>query len=562
MKFFRDLPIIQKLLLPLILMGLVTLGTSLYTLSQMNTGAAQYQHLLRGEAEALKAIDRANGAAANIGRISYMMLAETDKFIIDSMKDEIGQQASDLAKYLDSVARLNPGSKDDLAMARDEFKAMMKFAEEAREQMLAGNTKAGASTLTDEFDIRLSKLLDRLTVITKAVDENLSKGEAAAKARNERTYWVTLAAGLSGAVLIMALALWIAWASVSRPLKRIVDTMTALADGDQTVEVRATDRRDEIGATVRALRIFQRTMVEADTLRHEQETMKAQAQAERLAALAQLADEFEASMNQVVEGVAGAADRMQGNAKGLSAIAEQTNHQTLAVAGAAEAAAGNVNTVAAAAEQLSASIQEIGRRVEESSQIAQNAVVEAERSNHTVSGLVEAARKIGDVVRLISDIASQTNLLALNATIEAARAGEAGKGFAVVASEVKTLATQTAKATEEISAQIGEIQAVAGSAAGAIHGVSGTIGRISDIVTTIAAAVEQQGAATNEIASSVAQAAAGTSDVSSTIGQVTRAASETGTMAVDVLHAAQDLVSQSDHLRHQVAGFLTKVRAG
>ncbi|MEA1675417.1 methyl-accepting chemotaxis protein [Nitrospirillum sp. BR 11163] len=562
MKFFRDLPIIQKLLLPLILMGLVTLGTSLYTLSQMNTGAVQYQHLLRGEAEALKAIDRANGAAANIGRISYMMLAETDKFIIDSMKDEIGQQAGDLSKYLDSVARLNPGSKDDLAMARDEFKAMMKFAEEAREQMLAGNTKAGAATLTDEFDIRLSKLLDRLTVITKAVDENLSKGEAAAKARNERTYWVTLVAGLSGAVLIMALALWIAWASVSRPLKRIVDTMTALADGDQTVEVRATDRRDEIGATVRALRVFQRTMVEADTLRHEQETMKAQAQAERHTALAQLADEFEASMNQVVEGVAGAADRMQGNAKGLSAIAEQTNHQTLAVAGAAEAAAGNVNTVAAAAEQLSASIQEIGRRVEESSQIAQNAVVEAERSNHTVGGLVEAARKIGDVVRLISDIASQTNLLALNATIEAARAGEAGKGFAVVASEVKTLATQTAKATEEISAQIGEIQAVAGSAAGAIHGVSGTIGRISDIVTTIAAAVEQQGAATNEIASSVAQAAAGTSDVSSTIGEVTRAASETGTMAVDVLHAAQDLVSQSDHLRHQVAGFLIKVRAG
>ncbi|WP_044558508.1 methyl-accepting chemotaxis protein [Azospirillum sp. B4] len=562
MKFFRNLPIIQKLLLPLILMGLVTLGTSLYTLSQMNTGAVEYQHLLRGEAEALKAIDRANGAAANIGRISYMMLAETDKFIIDSMKDEIGQQAADLGRYLDAVARLNPGTKDDLAMARDEFKAMMKFAEQAREQMLAGNTKAGAATLTDEFDIKLSKLLDRLTVITKAVDESLSKGEAAAKARNERTYWVTLAGGLSGAVLVMALALWIAWASVSRPLKRIVDTMTALADGDRTVEIKATERKDEIGATVRALRIFQHTMDEADTLRHEQETLKAQAQAERQAALARLADEFEASMNQVVEGVAGAADRMQGNAKGLSAIAEQTNHQTLAVAGAAEAAAGNVNTVAAAAEQLSASIQEIGRRVEESSQIAQNAVVEAERSNHTVSGLVEAARKIGDVVRLISDIASQTNLLALNATIEAARAGEAGKGFAVVASEVKTLATQTAKATEEISAQIGEIQSVAGNAAGAIHGVSGTIGRISDIVTTIAAAVEQQGAATNEIASSVAQAAAGTSDVSSTIGQVTRAASETGTMATDVLHAAQDLVNQSDRLRHQVAGFVTKVRAG
>ncbi|MDE1148679.1 MAG: methyl-accepting chemotaxis protein [Azospirillaceae bacterium] len=562
MRFFRDLPIIQKLLLPLILMGLVTLGTSLYTLSQMNTGAAQYQYLLRGEAEALKAIDRANGAAANIGRISYMMVAETDKFIIDSMKDEIGQQASDLGRYLDAVATLHPGTKDDLAMARAEFKAMMGFAEKAREQMLAGDTKAGASTLTDEFDIRLSKLQDRLTVITKAVDDSLAKGEAAAKARNERTYWVTLASGLSGAVLVMALALWMAWAGVSRPLKRIVDSMTALADGDRTVEIRTTERRDEIGATVRALRIFQRTMGEADTLRHEQETLKAQAQAERHQALARLADEFEAAMDQVVEGVGGAADRMQGSAKGLSAIAEQTNHQTLAVAGAAEAAAGNVNTVAAAAEQLSASIQEIGRRVEESSGIAQDAVMEAERSNHTVSGLVEAARKIGDVVRLISDIASQTNLLALNATIEAARAGEAGKGFAVVASEVKTLATQTAKATEEISAQIGEIQSVAGNAAGAIHGVSGTIGRISDIVATIAAAVEQQGAATNEIASSVAQAAAGTSDVSSTIGQVTRAASETGTMASDVLHAAQDLVSQSDHLRHQVAGFVAKVRAG
>ncbi|HYE53006.1 MAG TPA: HAMP domain-containing methyl-accepting chemotaxis protein [Azospirillaceae bacterium] len=562
MNAFQNLPIVQKLLVPLILMGLLTLGTSLYTLSQMTTVGAEYQRLLRGEAAAIKAIQRANEAAANIGRISYMMLAEKDSFIIDSMKDEIDLKAEELKGFLDEVEKLAPAVKEDLGMARGEFTAMMGMTEDARKQMLDGKTEAGARILTDQFEARSSKLLDRLTVITKAVDDALNAGEARARARNDRAYWVTLAAGISGTVLVMALALWLTVTGVSRPLQRIVGQMTRLAEGDLGLEVEGEDRADEIGATARAVKVFQHNMQEAERLRAEQEALKARAEADKRAAMARLADEFEAGINEVVESVSDAAQRMRGNAEGLSTIAEQTNRQTRAVASSAETAAMNVNTVAAAAEELSASIQEISRRVDESSRIATEAVAEAERSNATVAGLVDAAQKIGEVVRLINDIASQTNLLALNATIEAARAGEAGKGFAVVASEVKNLATQTAKATEEIGAQIAEMQSVAGSAAQAIQGVGGTIGRISQIVATIAAAVEEQGAATHEIAHSVAQAASGTSEVSSTIGDVTRAAGETGEMAGDVLAAAHRLVEEADIMRTQVVGFVAKVRAG
>jgi len=261
-------------------------------------------------------------------------------------------------------------------------------------------------------------------------------------------------------------------------------------------------------------------------------------------------------VQQVVDVVASASAEMEASAQSMSATAEETNRQASAVAAASEEASTNVQTVASAAEELSSSISEISRQVTQSSEVARKAVEEAAKTNTTVKGLVEAAQKIGDVVNLINDIAGQTNLLALNATIEAARAGEAGKGFAVVASEVKSLATQTAKATEDIGRQIGAIQGATNDAVNAIHGIGQTIEEIAKIASNISAAVEEQGSATQEIARNVQQASVGTQEVSSNITGVTRAATDTGSAAGQVLTAAQELARQGDALKKEVESFL------
>ena len=273
------------------------------------------------------------------------------------------------------------------------------------------------------------------------------------------------------------------------------------------------------------------------------------------------AERFESTVKGMVEVVASAATEMQSTARSMETTANSTSEQATAVAAAAEEASTNVQTVASAAEQLSSSISEISRQVAQSTQIAGNAVSEAERTNEMVKGLADAAQKIGEVVGLINDIASQTNLLALNATIEAARAGEAGKGFAVVASEVKNLANQTAKATEEIGAQIGGIQSATQGAVTAIQGIGDTIAEINEIASAIAAAVEQQGAATQEIARNVEQAASGTTEVTQSITQVTQAASETGNAAGQVLQAAGELSTQAENLSGEVTSFLDTIRA-
>ncbi|MGC1407378.1 MAG: methyl-accepting chemotaxis protein [Acetobacteraceae bacterium] len=397
----------------------------------------------------------------------------------------------------------------------------------------------------------------------KARDSNLAEQavtERAAQSVTGNGESLVMWLGFAGLAAGMVLA-WLIGRGISRPVVRMCAAMRALAGGDKTVEIPGVGRKDEIGQMANTVQVFKNNMIEADRLREETERNKADAEKERKTGMLRLADTFEAGIKGVVNSVASQATEMQSSAQAMTQTAEQATHQATAVAASVEEASANVQTVASSAEELSASVREIGQQVEHSSKIAGQAVIEADKTNATVEGLAKTAQRIGDVVQLIETIAGQTNLLALNATIEAARAGDAGKGFAVVASEVKSLANQTAKATEEIRAQISEIQGSTGQTVEAIRSIGTTIRQMSEIATTIASAVEEQGAATREIASNVHQAAQGTSDIATNIEGVSRAASDTGAAATQVLGAAGELSKQAETLRRDVDEFLATVRA-
>lgn len=362
------------------------------------------------------------------------------------------------------------------------------------------------------------------------------------------------------AMIIGSLLAWLIARSITAPLGQIIGVMGELTNGNLAVEIAGQDRGDEVGSVAKAVGIFKDGLVEADRLRTEQQAEQTR-QIERSRKMEVAVADFDKMITEVVGSVSAAATQLQSTAQSLSATAEETSQQSNAVAAASEQMTQNVQTVASATEELAASIREIGNQVTESTRIVGGAVAQAEDTNGKVKLLADAAQKIGDVVTLINQIASQTNLLALNATIEAARAGEAGKGFAVVASEVKNLATQTAKATDEIAAQVRAIQDSTDSSAKAIEEISQTINRVSEISTAIASAVEEQGAATQEISRNVQQASVGTSEVTSNIVGVTEASQQTSAGSSQVLSAASELARNGDRLKKEVESFLHTVRS-
>jgi len=342
-------------------------------------------------------------------------------------------------------------------------------------------------------------------------------------------------------------------------LGELADALDKMRDGHYDVEIPHVDRADEIGTMARATEGFRENFVRVKE--RETEQKNAEAAVERRSLMDRLAGEFQKVIGNIVGTVSSASGELATAATTLTQTAETTQQLSTAVAAASEEASSNVQTVASATEEMASSIGEIGRQVQESSQIAGQAVTQARKTDDRITKLAQAASRIGDVTQLITSIAEQTNLLALNATIEAARAGEAGKGFAVVAQEVKQLASQTAKATSEISGQIAEMQAATQESVAAIKEIGGTITRISDIAASIAAAVEQQGASTHEITRNVQQAASGTAKVADNISEVSDGAAKTGTASAEVLAAAKALSGQSDRLKAEVDKFLATVRA-
>ena len=420
-------------------------------------------------------------------------------------------------------------------------------------------------------DAKIHLITDRLQPAAQAVRGNVAKTIAVANefgvrrqaelmAELSRVSLVGLAVGIPVILILIGSAIFSVF-NIARPVRRIGDVLMELANGNKAVEVPYAARSDEVGDAARAARAFRDNLLRIEEMEAVQRREETDTTTRRRADMVRLADAFQTAVGGIVNTVSSASRELEHAAGTLTENADHTQQLSGMVASASEEASANVESVASAAEEMSASVAEISRQVHDSSRIAADAVNQAEKTDARIRELLKAAGRIGDVVKLITAIAEQTNLLALNATIEAARAGDAGRGFAVVASEVKALAEQTAKATDEIGAQITGMQAATQESAGAIREIAATIGSIADIASTIAATVEEQGAATAEIARNVGEAAKGTAEVADKIGQVNRGASATGTASAQVLSSARALSMESGSLKAEVEKFLATVRA-
>ncbi|HEV2676930.1 MAG TPA: methyl-accepting chemotaxis protein [Aliidongia sp.] len=509
------------------------------------------QGRLRGsvhDIEALLATDKDDGldaAMLMMRRHEKDFFARVDRHYLDVMKEAAARFAGRLA------ASAVPGDQrtviaEKLAAYQRDFAAAAD-ATLAEADAVVGLSKlyADAEPVLEDFDRQIKQ---------RSVEEKARATEVIARTTRILGWGIPLMIGAGGVLA------WLIGRGISRPLGTIARLIERLAQGDLAILVTGTERRDEVGMLARSLEVFKENAIETVRLRGEQDLQERRAEADKKILMTRLADDFQRGVQSSLDALTSAATEMRATSQSMSATAEETSSQAVTVAAAAEQASANVNMIATATEELFSSVSEIGRQVDQSTKIARQAAVEASRTDATVQGLSAAAQKIGDVVKLIGAIASQTNLLALNATIEAARAGEAGKGFAVVASEVKSLASQTASATEEISTQVAAMQGATNEAVGTIQGIGGTIASMSEIATAIASAVEEQGVATQEIARNVQQAAVGTDQVTSNVAGVSEAATETGKAANRVHASADELGRQTAALRQNVDEFLAHLR--
>jgi methyl-accepting chemotaxis protein len=537
---------------------LATLATGLIALNSNDSLSTLTEKLYRHPFAVTNALETANAQVIDIrSTVKDVILAATP------------QEAEAAAAR---VAELDAKFNEQIAIVKDRFLGDQKEVNDVidaynawrplRDEVLRDARQGRRDEALTKMHGRNAEQVAR---IRKEIDEvkGLAHKKAAAfmdgaTATRDNIFRLTIGL-LVVAIATAAAAAIVIGHGIIRPLSALRGDMDALTQGKLDTAVSGQDRKDEIGDMARTVLVFREGLVTADRLAAEQRAAKEDSE-RRAVTLSALTQQFDQSVGGIIETVSGAAVEMEATAQSMSANAEETARQATTVAAATEQASSNVQTVATASEELSASIGEIGRQVEESSGLARTAAAEATSTTETVGELANAVSRIGEVIKLINDIASQTNLLALNATIEAARAGDAGKGFAVVASEVKNLANQTGRATDEIAAQINSVQQVTQQVVAAIDAIFARINQMNEIATTIASAMQEQGAATQEISRNVQQAAQGTQEVANTIGGVNQAAAETGTAASQVLSSAQSMTQRSEELKSHIQQFIAAVR--
>ncbi|MET0531330.1 MAG: methyl-accepting chemotaxis protein [Microvirga sp.] len=564
MLMLRNSKIIIKSIVPLALMAIIAAGLMVYAMTSLDALAKQTRMIVDVQAARLERILSLRSEVSELAILARNMAIETRSEQIAGYKtryDAAMKTMKEATETLIALADTPERKATNLTLEGilDDFNAAQ---ERAVTLALKNDNAAAAKALMIDASAPRKKMREFVQARVDRLNAELKQARNDAEQSVSTARTVLIGASVAGLLVAIVLSAVIVIFGITRPLGSLVGVLQRMAQGEIDAEIKEAARGDEIGAVGQAVEgikamVARKAAEEAEVKRRAD----AAAAAERRRTMIELADGFERAVGGIVGLVSSSATELQATAQQMTATAQETAAQSNTVAAAAEEAAANVNTVAAAAEELGSSVQEIGRQVQGSTHLAQAAVGEADQTALLVQALSQNAARIGDMVGLISGIAGQTNLLALNATIEAARAGEAGRGFAVVAAEVKALAEQTAKATADISAQIVQIQDSTGQAVTAIGGITGRIREIDDVATSIAAAVEQQGAATQEIVRNVAQASAGTNEVTGNIAGVAQASEETGAAASQLLSAASELSRQSEHLGGEVERFLATVRA-
>ncbi|MFC5066728.1 methyl-accepting chemotaxis protein [Flaviflagellibacter deserti] len=558
---FKNISILKKIAAVVLVMS-VTAGVIALVGSRQIIASQEAMRLVGTKEEsAREAMDLRVDIIA-ISRMTYQLASRPDKSA-DFQTEADKRMGEMLARFpkLESTADANEigllkNVRDSLGTYFESIQWMLRVA------------KASGMANQTAMIGALNKALDQQKAVTDRVKEYstysakaLNDQREAAFAAGDRSMLLQALTALGGVLLGALVSVLVARYGIIRPVHQLTNAMNKLAEGELDTEVGDTSRRDEIGQMTRALQVFKDGLIEARRLENEAKAREAETEAEKKEMMAELATSFTSKVGDMIGALSAAAVELEATAATMSTSADATSRETVSLAGTASHTSENVQTVAGATEELASSASEIGHRVSETARLAQAAVERVHRTDSDVKLLADGAQKIDDVVRLITDIAGQTNLLALNATIEAARAGEAGRGFAVVAQEVKSLAGQTAKATDEIAGQVANLQQATAAVVDTIREIGAAIEQMHEAAASVSIAVQQQQSATQEIARNVAEAANGTDTVTSSLAEVREHAEAAGSGASQVLTAARELARNANGLQTTIDGFISGIRA-